>query len=409
MKRLIVVAVLAALAGAGISQLFASRPPTADTLLTSASPDKLRTRVTLKAPKSGEAIGFKVYPSMDAITAETLQSELLNGNTENTVYYPTGAIKSSEEFYPALKAGAERQLRYSTERALDGSFISDQSFRLDGTKIRVGRRLPDGLYEIFLYHDNGVAVWKHQLVAGQKEPVFEEGFYKTGATQSLTRINADNSGEVKTFYEDGKAESVTTFPVEKWNPIVSVFYFADGQNVRLRVSYQSLGSHAEYLRENGTLRMTFDEIFSTTGGTITWRFFDSEGNPQYEQVYFIEKKIVNGKEERVYRLRDATELNAAGEAMRKISFRGDGKTPDKVIISKPAGNAWGGTFKSFREDGTLEKIEERDVKGKVTAETAYTRTQGIKEIFPEKYLTMPSDSLPPPPLRTPAVRKAYSR
>jgi len=408
MKRLIVVAVLAALTGAGISHMFLSRPETAAELLTNATPDKLRTRVTLKAPQSGEVIGYKVYPTVDAVIAEKLQTELNNGNVEHTDFYPNGIIKSSAEFYPAQN-GAERQLRYATERAPDGSFVSDQSFRLNGTKIRIGKRQADGLYEIYLFHEDGVAVWKHQLVAGQKEPVFEEGFYRSGAQQSITRMNTDNSGQVKTFYEDGKPESVTTFPVANWDPIVSVFYFADGQNVRLRVSYQSLGSHAEYLRENGTLRMTFDEVFSTTGGTITWRFFDSEGNPKYEQVFLIEKRTVNSKEERVYRLRDVTELNAAGEAIRKISFRGDGKTPEKVVISKPAGNAWGGTFKSFREDGTLEKIEERDVKGKVTAEKAFAQAQGIKEDFPERYLTMPNDSLPPPPLRTPAVRKAYSR
>lgn len=409
MKRIIAVAVLAALAGAGISHMFFSRPNTAAELLTGAAPDKLRTRVTLKTPQSGEAIGYRTYPDVDAVVPEKLQSELLNGNVEHTDYFPNGAIKSSAEFYPAPTDGAARQLRYATQRAQDGSFLFDQSFRLDGTKIRVGRRLPDGLYEVYLYREDGQSVWKHQLVAGQKEPIFEEGFYPSGAKQSVTRMNADNSGEMRTFYEDGKPESVTSFPVAKWDPITSVFYFGDGQNVRLRVYYQSLGTHAEYFRENGTLRMTFDEVFSTTGGSISWRFFDSEGNPKYEQTFYVEKKTVNGKEERLYRLRDVTELNAAGEAMRKISFRGDGKTPDKVVISRPAGNAWGGTFKSFREDGTLEKIEERDTKGKVTEETAYPQAQGIKEDFPQKYLTMPNDPLPPVPLRTPAVRKAYSR
>lgn len=408
MKRIMIVAVLAAFAGAAISAFFFSNRWSAEQL-TDGFSGQLRTRVTLKAPASGEAIGFRTYPEQGGSYPEALQSELLNGNTDFVKFSADGTPLSNEEYYPAGSAGASRQLRFSTLRAPDGSFISDRSFRPDGTKIRTGQLRTDGLYEIHQFYADGSNVWKHQLVKGQKTPVLEEVFYPSGKLQSLTEINENSSGQVKRYYESGAMESVTTLPKDAWDAITSVYFYPNGQTVRLEVLYQSLGTSAKYYRDNGTLRMTFDEMFSSTGGKITWTFFDSEGNPSYQQMYFIEKATVSGKETRVYRLKEVTELNAKGEATRTITFRGDGQTPEKVVVSTPAGHQWGGIFRTFREDGTLEKEEIRNLEGKVTKEAAFTSAQGVKEVFPAEYLTMPNDELPPPPLRSPAVRKSYTR
>ncbi|MBC7996907.1 MAG: hypothetical protein IAF58_03125 [Leptolyngbya sp.] len=407
MKKLFFVALLAAIIGALVTTFFAPTHYSAQDLR-SIFPDKTAERISLKAPASGEAVTFKSYTNADAVIPTTARTELTNGDTNQIAYNPNGLELTSKIYYPERIPGAPRQLRFASVRTPDGlNFVSDQTYRPDGTTLRKGGRLADGNYQIDLYFADGISLYKHQIVTADLKAVFEKVNFPSGAVQSITKMNPDQSGTVMTFYEDGKRNSETVLPKNSWEPITSEFYFPDGQNVRLKVSYQGLGTNAEYFRDNGTLRMTFDETFHSLGGTMVWRFFDAEGNPVYEQKYLVEKPTKPDEKKKVT-LREVNELNAAGESTRNLIFRADG-TPERVVLRKPAGHNWGGTYKTFRADGTLEKSEERNLEGNVVTERSYAQANGIKESYPDKYLTMPTDALPPPPVRTPAVRQAYHR
>lgn len=407
MKKLFFVALFAAIAGALVT-IFLAPPHYSPSDLTGAFPDKTAERISLKAPASGEAVTYKTFPDANAVIPTTARSELLNGDTNQIGYNLSGLEVTSKVYYPERIPGAPRQLRFTSVKTPDGlNFVADESYRPDGTRLRKGVRLADGNYQIDLYFADGISLFKHQVVTADLKAVYEKVNFPSGKVQSITQINPDQSGTVATFYEDGKRNSESVLPKNAWESIESVFYFADGQNVRMRVSYQGLGTNAEYYRENGKLRMTFNETFHSLGGTIVWRFFDAEGNPVYEQSYLVEKPTKPG-EKRKITLREVNELNAAGESTRSIFFRADA-SPERVVIRNPAGHNWGGTYKTFRADGTLEKVEVRNLNGDVVSEQTFSSAQGVKESIPDKYLAMPTDELPNPPLRTPAVRKAYNR
>ncbi len=89
-----------------------------------------------------------------------------------------------------------------------------------------------------------------------------------------------------------------------------------------------------------------------------------------------------GKSVKTYLLREVNELNSVGKETREIAFAADGVTPVTVFIPKPPRFLLGGTKKTLRADGTIEKVEEKNNNGDVVSTKTYTAAENVRESIP---------------------------
>ncbi len=371
-----------------------------------------KTKVRVHAPPASvlEDIRYVTYPSKDSTTPEEEQIEYKSGVTGYIFYRPDGTIRETTEYWPAVEGSTQRQLKSGSLRTDDGAkFLSDKSFRKDGTRIREGSRLADGSYQIDFYFADGTRLERHQLVSADGKPLVEQVYSDTGALKGFTQVDATGKMTITTYFADGKTESVTTVPSTYWENITATYYYPDGVTIARKIEWTSYQVAADYFRADGTKRLSYAESNYSTG-SVVWVHYDANGKPVMKQTYRVETKMdpATGKPVKTYLLREVEEVNGAGKTTRKIDFAADGVTPSKVFIPKPAGSYWGGTRKTFRADGTLEKVEERNSSDDVVSTKTYTAQDNVREPFPTTYLVRPvEDALPTPPKKTVTTPPPY--
>lgn len=366
-------------------------------------PGKTKVRVTTPPAAAGEDIRFVTYPSKDSNIPEEVQIEYKSGVTGYIFYRQDGTIRETTEYWPALPNTAQRQLKTGSLRTSDGAgFLSDKSFRQDGTREREGTRLADGTYQIDYFFANGTTLHKHQLVSADNKPLLEQVYNESGQLKGFTQVEASGKLTTTTYYDDGKRESVTVVPVTYWENITSESYYEDGVTLKRKIEWTSYSITVDYYRADGTKRLAVAETLYSTGSQV-WMHYDAKGKAVLKQTYRVETKqdSATGQTVKTYLLRSVEELNALGQATRQIEVASDGVTPYRVTIPKPPGNYWAGTVKTFRSDGTLEKVEERNSRGDVVSTKTHTAQENIRENIPGAYLVKPvEETLPVPPKKT---------
>lgn len=378
-----------------------------DSTATTPYPDKTKVRVAVRPEKEGERIRYVTYPSKDAVIAEQVEIIYFNGNTGYIYYRADGTARQTVEYWPAQEDNPQnRQMKSETKYADDGkTVLADRSFRKDGTKERTGARIADGSYEIYLFHPDGQSVFKHQLVSSAGKALLEEAYWPNGTLKSLSKLKSDNSFETTTYYPSGAKESVTVIGAGYWDPATTELYYEDGKTLRLKVSYGSYQTEATYYRKDGTVSLkTLEYTYGTRAESIV---YSRDGTALYKQDWRVERTTNADKSvTKTYLLRAVEELNSDGKTTRRIEFRDDGKTPQSVKLPKPPGSYWGGTEKTFRPDGTLELVVEKDENGKEISRKTHGATEGIREKFKPEYLNRPNAEEPPAPPKRPA-RPSY--
>ena len=375
-----------------------------------AYPGKTKVRVNAPPASTGEDIRYVTYPSKDSTVPEEVQIEYKTGVTGYIFYRDDGTIRETTEYWPAAEGTTQRQLKSGSLRTDDGAnFLSDKSFRKDGTREREGQRLADGTYQIDFYFANGTQLERHQLVSAAGKPLIEQVYRDNGALKGFTQVDATGKMTITTYYADGKTESLTIVPSTYWENTTATYYFPDGVTVSRKIEWTTYNTTAEYFRQDGTKRMMYQET-NYSSGSMAWVYFDAKGKPILRQMYRIETKVdpATGKSVKTYLLREIDELNADGKTTRSIELAADGKTPSKVTIPKPAGSYWSGTVKTFRTDGTLSKVEEKNKDGDVVSTKTYTAQENVRENFPGTYLVTPvEEALPTPPKKTATTPPPY--
>jgi hypothetical protein len=366
-------------------------------------PGKTKVRVTAPPASVGEDIRYVTYPSKDSTIPEEEQIEYKTGVTGYIFYRPDGTIRETTEYWPAAQGSTQRQLKSGSLRTDDGAnFLSDKSFRKDGTREREGLRLADGTYQIDFYFADGVRLERHQLVSAAGKPLLEQVYRDNGALKGFTQVDATGKMTITTYYEDGKKESLTIVPSVYYENTTATYYFPDGVTVSRKIEWTSYNVSVQYNRPNGTQRLLFQET-TYSSGSASWTHYDTRGFPTLRQEYRVETKVdpKTGKPVKTYLLREVNELNSSGKETREITFAADGVTPTGVFIPKPPGNYWSGIRKTFRPDGTIEKVEEKNSNGDVVSTKTYTAAENVRENFPGSHLISPvEEALPTPPKKT---------
>lgn len=364
-----------------------------------------KTKVRVKAPPAStlEDIRYITYASKDSVTPEEEQIEYKDGVTGYIFYRHDGTIRETTEYWPAAEGSTQRQLKSGSMRTDDGAnFLSDRTFRKDGTREREGKRLADGSYQIDFYFANGTQLERHQIVSADGKPLLEQVYHDNGALRSFTQVDSTGKMTITCYFADGKTESVTIVPSTYWENTVATYYYPDGVTVARRIEWSSYSVTVEYFRQDGTKRLAFQEP-TYSSGSAAWLHYDAKGKPTYLQKYRVETKKdpATGKMVKTYLLREVDEVTADGKTTREIDFAADGVTPSSVFIPKPAGSYWAGTRKTFRADGTISKVEEKNDNGDVVSTKTYTASEKVRENFPGSYLVSPvEDAIPTPPKKT---------
>lgn len=364
-----------------------------------------KTKVRVKAPPAStlEDIRYITYASKDSTTPEEEQIEYKSGVTGYIFYRADGTIRETTEYWPAAEGSTQRQLKSGSLRTDDGAnFLSDRTFRKDGTREREGKRLADGSYQIDFYFANGTQLERHQIVSAAGKPLLEQVYFDTGAMRSFTQVDSTGKMTITSYFLDGKTESITIVPNSYWENTTATYYFPDGVTVARKIEWSSYQVAVQYNRPDGTQRLYYQETIYSSG-SAAWTRYDAKGFPTVRMSYRVETKVdsVTGKPVKTYLLREIEELNASGKVIREIGFAADGVTPSHVFIPKPPGSYWGGIRKTMRADGSIEKVEEKNSNGDVVSTKTYTAADNVRENFPGSWLVRPvEDPLPTPPKKT---------
>jgi hypothetical protein len=366
-------------------------------------PGKTKVRVHAPPASTQEDIRYITYPDKDSRIPEQEQIEYKNGVTGYIFYRPDGTIRETTEYWPAVEGIAQRQLKSGSLRTDDGAnFLSDRTFRKDGTREREGKRLRDGTYQIDIYFADGTTLERHQLVSATNKPLLEQVYRENGSLKSFTQVDSTGKMIITTYFADGKTESQIVVSPNYWENTTATYYYPDGVSIARKIEWSTYSINADYYRQDGTKRLSYGETIYSSGSMV-WVHYDAKGKPVLKQTYRVETKTdsATGKSVRTYLLRSVEELDASGKTKREISFAADGTTPNGVFIPKPPGNYWSGTRKTFHPDGSVAKVEEKNSNGDVVSTKTYTPADNVRENFPASHLVQPvEEPIPTPPKKT---------
>lgn len=330
-------------------------------------PMKVADGIELPNSSKDEEIRYVTY-AQDGVTPVSARVEFRNGNTAYAVYHANGKVKDWQEFYPAGPDG-KRQMRLKVILSDKEHYKSDTLYRDDGTLAREGREVNRAYYEANWYYEDGKTVSRHKQIKldSDKTLLFDEKFRPTGTLLSQMRLHPDGKMVTTSFSETGLPTTRwTTSKVYGYGALFEQFY-PDGVTVRIKGEYQALTTYVEYYRLDGTVeqRRLRNRLFNDLQVVLS----DRNGKLIQRQVW----RFSSGNDGKL--LRQIHDLHNG--VAREIRLHPDGKTPSTITVGR--------VEKTFRRDGTLEKVVDRNA----GTTRRYTVEDNIRENLPDSYFVDP--------------------
>lgn len=344
--------------------------------------------VVLKPHKAGEEVRFVTYGS-DGKTVKETRIEYVNGNTAMLHYRGDGTLRERIEHYPADKKG-NRALRATTLYDVDGkTVVYDRTLYRDGlTTERTATLIGKERYELNQFQKDGKTLVHRRLVEKGKLKQDKE-FRLDGTLAKLMHKDVAGVTTVTEFKEDGLTRVMTTTtPDSPYSAVKRHIFAADG-SVSMEIEYTSYDITVSYLKR-GTIVQK--RRFSGSGWEVT--VYDTNGNKLFAQKWSGEIKDKNWLDMEKPVLTEVEEFKPNGDVARRITFYPDGKTP-KMVKEPAPGNYAAGTYRYFREDGTLEKEEVKESWNKITSEKTFEQKDDVKEVIPPDFFKPQPLSKPP--------------
>jgi hypothetical protein len=88
----------------------------------------------------------------------------------------------------------------------------------------------------------------------------------------------------------------------------------------------------------------------------------------------------------MYTLSEVQYLNVKKEVTKDIDFQNDGRTPREIVVHDNPPNRHPSTDKTFRGDGTLEKLKVHNADRDVVKVENHEASEGIRETVDEQVL-----------------------
>ena len=257
--------------------------------ITSPFPQKGQVAVGVKPAAVKEDIRYTTFWP-DGKTKMSERVELKNGVTIYRTFNHAGALREVKEFYPVsakpgdkpalnedgtLKFPSSQPYEFSTVGRQLKSFISfnadgkevmtTETYRPDGTREVVGKRLPEGSFQNLVFHKDGLTLSFSQLFARNGDLLSEQQFAEGGARLiAASQREADGFLHSKSFREDGSLLSVGI--IKQYEQVIE-FFHADGVTRRMVVNNTASSVTVVYFREDG--EAVSKREFSSGSMTVT--------------------------------------------------------------------------------------------------------------------------------------------
>lgn len=343
--------------------------------------------VVLKPHKDGEEVRFVTY-GPDGKTVKETRIEYVNGNTAVLYHRGDGTLRERIEHYPADKK-ENRALRATTLYDADGkTVLYDRILFPDGvTTERTATLIGKERYELNQFQKNGKTLVHRRLV--EKGKLKQEEVFRLDGTLAKLMHRESGVTAVTEFKEDGLTRVMTTMTPESPYATVKRHVFAADGSVAMVIEYSSHEISVSYLERGAIVQK---RKFSASGWEVT--VYDTNGNKLFAQKWSGQIKDKNWLEMEKPVLTEIEEFQPNGDVRRRITFYPDGKTP-KMVKEPAPGNYASGTYRYFREDGTLEKEEVKESWNKVTSEKKFEPKDDIKEVIPPDFMKPQPMTKPP--------------
>lgn len=376
-------------------------------------PAALSQQIVLKPAKAGEKIRYVDF-APDHVTKLDARVEYTDGTTALITYRHDQTIASATVLYPLGEKQTKRQVARELTFDKDGkTYVSETSFRPDGTVSHRGSRTGAATYEAFAYQADGTTVARHQsfsMIDNAWKIALDASFRADGTQDSLGKLLADKSFETDAFGADGTTV-ISKALMNSTETELDTQYFWPGTTVlRKKTIQQGYQVVVETYRQNGVIaeRRTFGYQFSS----MTVDVFDAKGVLSFEQLWAAIPATAGATasadsakpkpQEQQYRLTEVKQMRADGNVATDIDFNIDGKTIRREVQTAPGStNVWSArTVRSYAHDGTLELVEQYDAKNNLVKSEKHTPADGLRpHVAPALTASRPYDS-PPDMLKT---------
>jgi hypothetical protein len=418
---------------------------------------KLNDRAHLRQVKKGETPSEKlriVQLAPDGITKTGAIIQYVDGRTALVHYRTEGAHKGTmsdaQEFFavpepkvegndaekkpvelkPLESTLAGRKLRRDMQFDVDGhTFLKDTVYDENGTLVHAGKLTAPTIYDAFDFVDvqspaalkvdignNSAsrAVLRHveYTLTKDKKPKWvlavDETYFPDGVHQTVGTLD-DGDGSFVTLTYTHESVLVSKATKNQWgSELATEFYETDGKTLKQKVT-QTV--YSVILEHYASGVITDRRMFSSNNRAMEITFFVA-GKERIKQTWSLPsdaKVNDDGTVDGSKYVLDRLQLTNPDGSVKVIELADDHKTPKTITIlpKESAGSSvfsfWvAHTTKTFRADGTLEKVEVYKAGGKIVSTKTYTAAQNVREPIPQKYLQAPPFEQPPktlPPTR----------
>ncbi len=199
LHSLVIVAAAVLLGGVAVATMHGSDEVD---LTIGAFPNRLQHTIAL--PESSKGVDQRVTEmTADLLNPAYASVSFANGDTGQDLFRPDGTMSEREVYYKQLP-GQTRQLKWRASIAEDGvTYMDDAAFWQDGTRKRVGDRLPDGTYQIFTYFLGGTVENAKTILAVDGTALYHRVLRQDGQLEYLGQKTKEGIEE-QAFAEDGK-------------------------------------------------------------------------------------------------------------------------------------------------------------------------------------------------------------
>lgn len=332
---------------------------------------------TISLPDSSKGVDQRVTEmTADLLMPAYATIDFKNGDTGQDLFRADGTTMEREVFYKQ-EPGQPKQLKWRASIAEDGvTYLNDAAFWQDGTKKRVGDRLPNGTYLIFTYFLGGTLENSKTILAADGSALFHRVLRENGQLEYLGQKTKDGIEE-KAFAQDGKP---TMYNLHGMFRSRKIEYYGDSGVPKTDFLIESYQVTALYYAANG--KLTQKRVFKYGGMDV---FVYENGVPKYQQ-YWQRMNPEEAKKgaESIWQLYSVARIDTMEKEHWKLWFHTGAKVTTTVphfsyesLDGKPTESSESVKVSNYTEAGCLKVETWQDAQfGNVTKRIEYPQDRG---------------------------------
>lgn len=248
--------------------------------------------------------------------------------TQSAIFYRADGITldSVRDYYPSMDGVGARRLSDRRSYQSDGKTLSSEArFRqIDGSLQYDGRVLDSGDYLAVTYFEDGVTPETEVVTSATKLDAHQQPMVLSSKKWQIEdhRLRESDVLDTNTYMRQitlFDSDGIPTLSKKDSESGVvgntETAYFPGSVKVAMESSTNRSSTEATFFREDGTVN--FKQSLTTYGVAVN--FFDASGQRKMFQQYWFTDDV-NVKPAGTPRLWQISELNAAGETTREITF-----------------------------------------------------------------------------------------